>query len=149
MDDETERFILHLLAHHNICTVATLRDDGYPQATTVAYVNDGLEIYFGVGRDSQKVANIQRHNKVSLTVDHDYEDWGKIKGLSLGGTAEVVDDPAERQRIFDLIAAKFPQVREMPMPEDPQAVVAIHVHPEVISVLDYTQGFGHTELIQV
>lgn len=147
MDDKAERFILHLLAHHNICTIATVRGDGYPQATTVAYVNDGFEIYFVAGRESQKVANIRKNNKVSLTVDHDYQNWNKIKGLSLGGIADVIVDPEQREKVFDLFTAKFPQVREMPMPEDLDEIAVVHVHPQVVSVLDYTKEFGHTELV--
>jgi nitroimidazol reductase NimA-like FMN-containing flavoprotein (pyridoxamine 5'-phosphate oxidase superfamily) len=41
MDDEIRRKILKLLDEHRIMTVATLRADGWPQATTVGYVNEG------------------------------------------------------------------------------------------------------------
>src|ERR1700731_3853356 len=30
----------------NDMTIATVREDGYPQATAVSYVNDGLAVYF-------------------------------------------------------------------------------------------------------
>jgi hypothetical protein len=43
-------------------------EDGYPQATTVSYVSDGLTIYFGCGEASQKARNLARNTKVSLTV---------------------------------------------------------------------------------
>jgi hypothetical protein len=36
--------ILDLLKSHDKMTVATLREDGFPQATTVNYVNEGLAI---------------------------------------------------------------------------------------------------------
>jgi hypothetical protein len=42
MEDEIKRKILTLLDQHRIMTVATLRPDGWPQATTVGYVNEGL-----------------------------------------------------------------------------------------------------------
>ena len=38
--------ILELLDRHRLMTVATNRPDGWPQATTVGYVNDGLTLYF-------------------------------------------------------------------------------------------------------
>ncbi len=41
-------------------TIATLRPDGWPQATTVAYANEGLTIYFVCGPDSQKATNLAR-----------------------------------------------------------------------------------------
>jgi nitroimidazol reductase NimA-like FMN-containing flavoprotein (pyridoxamine 5'-phosphate oxidase superfamily) len=37
--------ILSILDDANDTTIATVREDGYPQATTVSYVNDGLNIY--------------------------------------------------------------------------------------------------------
>ena len=37
-------------------TIATVREDGYPQATTVSYANDGLIIYFGASAESQKAS---------------------------------------------------------------------------------------------
>ena len=39
-------------------TVATLRPDGRPQATTVGYMNDDLTLYFLCGLDSQKAKNL-------------------------------------------------------------------------------------------
>jgi hypothetical protein len=84
MQQDTEQFIHDVLATHNILTLATVRDDGYPQATTVGYVHEGLTLYIGTFAQAQKVANIRRSPKVSLTIDRDYDDWSQIKGLSMG-----------------------------------------------------------------
>jgi general stress protein 26 len=146
MDRETEAFILDLLRWHNVLTLATVRADGWPQATTVGYTNDGLTLYVGCGADSQKVRNIRRCDKVSLTVDRDEDDWSRIQGLSMGATAEVVTGPGERARAAELFLAKFPQLRAMPAP-DPSSLAVLKITPKVISVLDYTKGFGHTELV--
>ena len=54
MDQEIKSKIETLLDQHRIMTVATLRPDGWPQATTVGYVNDGLTLYFLCGLDSQR-----------------------------------------------------------------------------------------------
>jgi general stress protein 26 len=146
MDGKIERFILDLLGRHNILTLATVRVDGWPQATTVGYVNDGLTLYVGCGSDSQKARNIERCDKVSLTIDRDEEDWGRIQGLSMGAVAKIVTDPAEIARIGELMLAKFPQLKAMG-DIDPGALAFLRITPKVISVLDYTQGFGHTELV--
>ena len=45
--------ILAVLSGANDMTIATIRGDGYPQATTVSYANDDLTLYFGCGSDSQ------------------------------------------------------------------------------------------------
>ena len=74
MDDEIRRTILALLDQHRIMTVATLRPDGWPQATSVGYVSEGLTLYFLCGLDSQKAKNLARDNRISLTIDHDAAD---------------------------------------------------------------------------
>ena len=58
VDEEIRNKILSLLDQHRTMTIATLRPDGWPQATTVVYANDGLTIYFVCGPESQKVANL-------------------------------------------------------------------------------------------
>ena len=44
MDEEMRRTILALVDQHRIMTIATLRSDGWPQATTVGYANEGLTL---------------------------------------------------------------------------------------------------------
>jgi len=53
VQDDIRQQIRRLLDQHRIMTVATLRPDGWPQATTVGYANDGLTLYFLCGLDSQ------------------------------------------------------------------------------------------------
>src|SRR5215471_12176377 len=47
MDSGLRQEILSILKAAGEMTIATVRPDGYPQATTVNYVSDGLVIYFG------------------------------------------------------------------------------------------------------
>ena len=148
MDKELKTKILTLLDQHRIMTVATLRPDGWPQATTVGYVNEGLTLYFLCGLESQKAVNIAGDDRVSLTIDHDTDDVMGISGLSMAAHAHPVTDMAEAGRILQLLAGKYPQQEsipiQMPTAED---VRIFRVTPTVISVLDYTKGFGHTDLV--
>jgi len=141
------KFILKQLKQHNIMSLATARADGYPQATTVGYANEGLDLYFCCDRVSQKVRNLRRSPKVSLTIDHDSKNWVRIKGLSMGAQARVLSKPGEVTRAFELLARKFPQMRKVPK-EDLAATAFVKVTPKVISVLDYSKGFGHTDLVR-
>ena len=149
MDKKMENFVLDIIKNHNILTLATLREDGYPQATTVTYINDDLTIYFITARDSQKVKNITSCNKVSLTIDKDYEDWKKVKGLSMAAAAEVLTNPDEIENAMNWFVKKFPFVADMPQPEDPMALAVVKIRPKIISVLNYELGFGHTDLVEV
>jgi general stress protein 26 len=130
-------------------TIATLRPDGYPQATTVSFVNDGLAVYFGTSTEAQKALNIARDDRVSVTINLPYKNWGEIKGLSIGGRARRVTAPEELQKVGDLMLKKFPQIAQFADFASGMELALFRVDAEVISILDYTKGFGHTELASV
>ena len=148
MDPAPEQEIVSILNESYDLTIATVREDGYPQATTVSYVSDGLTIYFGCAAQSQKVKNIARSAKVSLTVNLPYASWDEIRGLSVGGRAARVTDPKEMDRVGRLMLWKFPQIARY-APADMEELVLFRITPEIISVLDYRKGFGHTDLVKV
>jgi PPOX class probable F420-dependent enzyme len=147
MDDAIQK-VLALLAQHRKMTIATLRPDGWPQATTVGYGNVGLTIYFLCGPDSQKAANLARDSRVSLTIDDDTGQVMAIEGLSMAARAEAVTDPDEAEKALQLMIARYPP-QDVPLPMPNAAELRIfRVTPTVISVLDYSKGFGHTELVR-
>jgi nitroimidazol reductase NimA-like FMN-containing flavoprotein (pyridoxamine 5'-phosphate oxidase superfamily) len=149
MDETIKRKILTLLDEHRIMTLATLRPDGWPQATTVGYVNDGLTLYFLCGLDSQKAKNLARDDRLSLTIDHDTSDLMAITGLSMAAHAHPVTDRAEAEKVLRMLPLKYSDAPPLPMKmPTPDEVRLFRVTPKVISVLDYSKGFGHTELVQ-
>jgi nitroimidazol reductase NimA-like FMN-containing flavoprotein (pyridoxamine 5'-phosphate oxidase superfamily) len=137
--------IISILDAAEDLTIATVRADGYPQATTVSFVNDGLAIYFGTWVNSQKAKNIARCDKVSVTVDLPYKSWSEIRGLSIGGRARRVENGEELGRVGALMFKRFPQLADFVKPGDVEMAI-YRIDPEVISILDYAKGFGHTEL---
>ena len=148
MNEAMAEKILQLLDQHRIMTVATLRPDGWPQATTVGYVNEGLTLYFLCALDSQKAANLARDDRLSLTIDHDTPDLMAITGLSMAAHAHAVSDPEEADKVLRLLPLKYPAQPSLPMPMPTRDQVRIfRVTPTVISILDYSKGFGHTDLV--
>ena len=148
MDDALRSTILSLLDRHRIMTVATLRSDGWPQATTVGYVNEGLTLNFLCGIDSQKARNLARDDRISLTIDHDTADVMAITGLSMAARAHAVTDRAEAEKVLRMLPLKYADAPPLPMKmPTPDEVRLFRVTPTVISVLDYSKGFGHTDLV--
>ena len=149
MDAEIRTKILTLLDQHRIMTIATLRPDGWPQATTVGYANEGLTLYFLCLRDSQKVANLARDDRVSLTIDHDTPDPMATTGLSMAARAQAVADRDEAGKVLRMLQTKFPGLSQ-PLPMlSPENTKIFRVTPTIISVLDYSKGFGHTDLVNL
>ena len=148
MEDQIKMKIQTLLDQHRIMTVATLRPDGWPQATTVGYVNEGLTLYFLCGIDSQKAKNLAQDDRISLTIDHDTPDLMAITGLSMAAHAHAVTDRAEADKVLRMLPLKYRDEPPLPM-KMPTAdeVCLFRVTPTVISILDYSKGFGHTDLV--
>jgi nitroimidazol reductase NimA-like FMN-containing flavoprotein (pyridoxamine 5'-phosphate oxidase superfamily) len=59
MDEALRSTILEVLCRHHTMTLATIRPDGYPQATTVNYIHDDFALYFATDATSQKSGNME------------------------------------------------------------------------------------------
>ncbi|HKN98456.1 MAG TPA: PPOX class F420-dependent oxidoreductase [Pseudonocardiaceae bacterium] len=89
----TEHFnekIRQLLDGRNVATVATIGADGGPHTSVVWIGRDGDTVLFSSTAERQKVRNLRRDPRVSLTVfaaDNPYQ------SVDIRGTAELVEDP--------------------------------------------------------
>jgi nitroimidazol reductase NimA-like FMN-containing flavoprotein (pyridoxamine 5'-phosphate oxidase superfamily) len=143
-----ERKAVDLLNLHRLMTIATLRADGWPQATMVNYANDGLLLYFIISRRSQKYANIDRDSRVSIVIGHDFEDPSQIKALSIAANASEVRDPAQREHAIKLVLARHPQLAKLGGPDLNHSAV-MRAYCSIVTILDYSKGFGHADLLTV
>ena len=149
MDQSSKDFVLQVIDCAHDLILATVREDGYPQATTVSFAHDGLDLYVGIGKNSQKAHNIRHNNKVSLAINLPYRDWGEIKGLSMSALAEIVDAREGVDAAKACLLKRFPQIAQWVQGADADEVAFVRIRPQLISVLDYSKGFGHTELVAV
>jgi nitroimidazol reductase NimA-like FMN-containing flavoprotein (pyridoxamine 5'-phosphate oxidase superfamily) len=148
MTPDLRESIVKLMDGHRIMTVATNRADGWPQATVVGYANDGLILYSFVARTSQKYLNIMRDKRVSIAIANDFSDPMTITGLSLAANASVIEDRREFERACQLFLRRYPEYAAWAVP-DPALAPILRMIPVVISVLDYSKGFGHSELVKI
>ena len=149
MDHDLRALVIELLAANEVLTLATLREDGWPQANALAYVNEGLTLYAATGADAAKVRNIRRDPRVSLTVDAGKTDWSGLRGLSMAAHAQVLDSRSEIQRVARLVKKRFPSLAEFSDLERDRGWAFLRLVPRVISVIDYTRGFGHSVLAKL
>ena len=148
MHSETRQSIIRILDGHRLMTIATVRPDGWPQATVVSYVNDGLTLYCFVSRLGQKFANIAREPRVSAAIGAEFSNTSDIKGLSLAAHAALVADKTDYERITSAFIERFPEYADWPRP-NPAFAPLVKLTPEVVSIVDYSKGFGHSELVAV
>jgi uncharacterized protein len=109
MSDLLKQQVLSYLETHNTMTLGTCSGD-VPWAATVFYASDDLRLYFFSVPDSRHCQNLAANPRVAVTVQEDYHDWQKIKGIQLEGTAILVDSIAEKAKAMAVYARKYPEV---------------------------------------
>ena len=137
-----------ILNMHRIMSVSTVRPDGWPQTTIVGYANQGFTIYFLVSRASQKFANIQRDDRISIAVGEEPRDLREIKAVYAGAHAAEVTDPGERDHAWRLLMERHPNLADYVLPEPSEAAV-MRAECKYVSVLDYSKGLGHSEALTI
>lgn len=139
---------IDILNDNRLMAIATLRPDGWPQTTMVSYASEDILIYFIVSRLSQKFANIERDDRVSLVIGRDFHDPETIRAVSIAARASEVRDPKQRERAVKLLLDRHPGLRRLERPEPGHSAV-MRANPQIITILDYSKGFGHTDLLTV
>lgn len=129
-------------------TLGTCSGD-VPWAATVFYASEDLRLYFFSVPDSRHCQNLAANPRVAVTVQEDYHDWQKIKGIQLEGTAILVDSFIEKAKAMAVYARKYPEV--IKLFTNPTSGVFYKaflkvkfycVIPEKLFFIDNEQGFG-------
>jgi nitroimidazol reductase NimA-like FMN-containing flavoprotein (pyridoxamine 5'-phosphate oxidase superfamily) len=139
---------IRILEQNRLMAIATARPDGWPQCTMVSYANEDILLYFVVSRTGQKFANIERDERVSLAIGRDFHDPATINALSIAAHASEVRDATQRERAVKLLLERHPGLSRLE-PPDPAHSAVMRAEPDIVTVLDYSKGFGHADLLTV
>lgn len=83
--------IVHYLERSRTATMVTNGPSGHPHAVAMWYaVVDGA-IWFETKAKSQKATNLRRDPKITVLIE-DGHTYDTLRGVSLEGTAEIIDD---------------------------------------------------------
>ncbi|AZQ34013.1 PPOX class F420-dependent oxidoreductase [Streptomyces cyaneochromogenes] len=115
-----------LLDGKNFAGVATLGPDGAPQNSVVWFKREGDTVLFSSVDTRQKVRNLRRDPRVSLSV---YDLANPYTSVEIRGTAEIVPDEAKRLP-FEL-SRKYLGI-DPPAEKDDETRVIVRVVPRKI-----------------
>ncbi len=161
--------VLKYLREHYTMTLATAKDET-PWAASVFYANDGFTLYFLSDPESRHSKDIAENPVVAVTVNEDYHDWRKIKGIQLEGKAELVateDEVAKAVATYvkkysftapylKLISSPFPKIvgyldkllSKLPFVPGLPTTFAIKFYkitPRKVHFINNEKRFGHHE----
>ena len=120
-----------LLRDARVGRLATADAAGRPLVVPVCYAFDGARCYSAVDakpkstRNLRRLRNIADNPQVSLVVDVWDEDWSRLCWVIVEGRAEILGTGAEFARAIDLLVAKYPQYRALPLDRATGAVIVL------------------------
>ena len=139
--------IAEMLERSGDMTLATLREDGFPQASPVSFANDGMHIYFGTETNSRKTRNMALCDKVSLSLVPPYRRREDMRGVSIRGHVTKITDFEEMIWATGLLRERHHGMAAL-LPDDPEGLDMYRVDPLTISYLSFDENETHCETIE-
>ncbi|MGH3716148.1 MAG: pyridoxamine 5'-phosphate oxidase family protein [Micromonosporaceae bacterium] len=142
--DEVDAFV----AGRKTLMVASIGADGVPHLVPMWFALLGGEIGFWTYRSSQKVVNLRRDPRLTCLLEAG-EEYHELSGVSMQGTAKILENLPEVRRIGEAIAARY-----LPAPQDPTAQEAIRAGvaaqaPKRVAIIfhpHHTSSWDHRKL---
>jgi uncharacterized protein len=144
----TQQRVKKFLVDHTTLTLATVTDEGRPQAAPLFFAEtDDLSLIFISEKKVRHSRNIAQNNNVAVTIYADGQPWQSIRGLQIEGTcAPLAGEVAQNARNIYLQKFFFIQQNTL-LQLMLNAVTFFQITPTWIRLIDNTQGFGHKEEI--
>lgn len=144
MNTEIKEKIEDYLSTHTFLRLATVSTEGKPIAHTLAYLSNGLTLYFFTNKNSRKAINMLNNPFVSYVIDENNENITQVKGIQIDGVASLVTDKEELNKVLQLQVKKYPfAAKSEPSPD----MCFFKLSPISGAFLDYTISFGHHDYI--
>jgi general stress protein 26 len=141
--DETLTKAIAYMGQTAIIVLSTITQDGRPALRSMASLaNDGLEVYFSTGKQTEKVRHIQSTPNVSVLFQHEGQELMKFQNVTLTGIAEPIPTGMELEKAINLLGEKNPWFKSLAKTEGLAALSIYKVRPISVKYLDYSHGIG-------
>jgi PPOX class probable F420-dependent enzyme len=84
--------IVEFIEQSRTCTMATIGPAGLPHLVAMWYAVVDRNIWFETKAKSQKVVNLRRNPGITVMIE-DGDTYDTLRGVSIEGRGEIVDDP--------------------------------------------------------
>jgi CRP-like cAMP-binding protein len=105
---DVPQHVLEYLTSQPTLTLATATRHGVPRATTLTYVNDGVNVYVWTRPDTTTARQMEENATVGYAIDHYADDWSETRGIQAAGETQVVLNPDELTHVVGLFERKYP-----------------------------------------
>ncbi|NMW19722.1 MAG: hypothetical protein HKK66_12030 [Chlorobiaceae bacterium] len=128
-----------------------VRSDQSPISRTIgSFAPDGENLFFSTGKESSKVREIEKNNRVSFFFEHDNQAPESWKSLLLIGNAELVTlGSTDYDQAVERLGTKSPRFRERIAKGDLGSAAIYRIKTSEFEYLDRSKGIGPLQKIVV
>ena len=133
-----ERF----LRSESTLALATTAADGSPQVAALFYLlQEDLRLYWFSSASSEHSRNLERDGAAAVSIFRPTDEWRKIRGVQMRGTATLVKGRAARRAIAGIYTERFHLGKLF------EAAITraslYRFQPDWVRYIDNSKGFGY------
>jgi uncharacterized protein YhbP (UPF0306 family) len=147
---ELKNAVLDQLQHHTVLTLATAGQSG-PHAVSLMYAHKEFDMYWLSDPKTHHSEQLARDPSAAVTIATQQEDFRKIRGLQIEGSAYRITDPDEEAIGFDLLVARYPFLKQFAAGKLARhlGLAAVYLfHSTKLTLIDNSQGFGFKQALE-
>jgi nitroimidazol reductase NimA-like FMN-containing flavoprotein (pyridoxamine 5'-phosphate oxidase superfamily) len=145
--DELEQHIIEFIKSHNMCVMATAKDN-VPRATAIEYFSVGTTIYV-VGDPGTKIEHMKANPQVSISIHDPYTGFFSVKAIVITGKPTLISDSDPEYSEAWRICQWEKVSKELGLTEFPKGVLIIKIEAKSIKLLENVlklKGYDSTQL---
>lgn len=146
--NELEQHIIEFIKSHNMCVMATAKDN-VPRATPIEYYSVGTTLYM-VGDPGTKIEHMKANPQVSICI-HDplTTGWFSVRGIVITGKPTLItDDNPEYYEAWKI--CQWEKIRkELGLTGPPKGLMMIKIEAKSIKLLENVlkiRGYDSTQV---
>ncbi|MFQ5763125.1 MAG: pyridoxamine 5'-phosphate oxidase family protein [Candidatus Bathyarchaeia archaeon] len=137
MSDKLTEGQTNFVKYQRVGRLATF-SDGSIHVVPICPVFDGDAFYISTLPGSGKAKNLRKNNTATLLLDDYSEDWNRLVGVMIQGTADIIERGPEFQKAKKLLEDAFKQYLEMYHMKEGETII-LKLNPTNIMGWDYTK----------
>jgi general stress protein 26 len=147
-DKQLEKEIADYIAGAKWAVFATVKDGKVPALRTIGgFANDGLNIYFSTGKETDKAKQIEKNSNVAVFFQHEGQERAKFKYVSVNGEATLLSDKPGLDSAVTVLGNKNQNFKQRVEKGELDKIAVYKISPKNIRSVDFSRGSGPASVL--
>jgi general stress protein 26 len=147
-DRQIEKEVADYISGAKWAVVATVKDGNAPALRTIGgFANDGLNIYFSTGKETEKVKQIEKNGNVAVFFQHEGQERSKFKYVSINGAATLLTDKTGLGNAVTVLSNKNQNFKQRIEKGELDSIAVYKIEPKAIRSVDFSRGSGPASVL--